>query len=73
MLKRAVNLSLSADVVAKARDRGLNLSELAEQAIRKEIARLAHADVQARMDRTSAFWNAYHEQGPTPADEYSVL
>ena len=39
--KRAVNVTLNGDLVARARAEGLNLSALAEQAVAAELARIA--------------------------------
>ncbi len=41
--KTRVNLTVSADVVAAAKDHGFNLSEVAETALRKAVAEAEHA------------------------------
>jgi antitoxin CcdA len=37
--RKAVNVSLASDVVAKAKDLGINISEVAETALRSEVRR----------------------------------
>ena len=71
--KRPVSLNLSEDVVSAARQRGVNLSEVAEAALRREIARLDRGGVQASMDRTMELWNAFNREGPSVADEFGTL
>jgi antitoxin CcdA len=41
--KRPVNLTLNSDLVARARDEGLNLSALAEEAVAVALSRRARA------------------------------
>ena len=47
--KRAVNVTLNGDLVARARAEGLNLSALAEQAVAAELARLAREKLEAEI------------------------
>ena len=49
--KRAVNLTLNGDLVARARAEGLNLSALAEQAVAAELARIAQEKLEAEIAR----------------------
>lgn len=71
--KRPVNLSISEDLVARARQHGLNLSEVAEAALRREVDRLDRESVQLRMDRTMELWNEFNRGGPSVADEFGTL
>jgi antitoxin CcdA len=48
--KRAVNLSVDADLVAAAREQGLNLSQVLDDALRQRVA-AARADDWARENR----------------------
>ena len=71
--KRPVNLSISEDVVAEARRYGINMSEIAENALRTEVERLSRAQLQERMDRTMEFWNAFNRDATSVADEFGTL
>jgi antitoxin CcdA len=57
--KRAVNLTLNSDLIARARKEGLNLSALAEDAIAAEMAR-----------RHRAKWDALVAQDCKAHEEY---
>ena len=57
--RRAVNLSLNSDLVAKARSCGLNLSGIAEEAIRREVAREARERFDAEIKRSVTEYEAY--------------
>ena len=71
--KRPVNLSISEDLVVKARRHGVNISDVAEAALRREVERLDRESVQARMDRTMELWNEFNRGGPSVADEFGTL
>ncbi len=47
--KRAVNVTLNGDLVARARAEGLNLSALAEQAVAAELTRIAREKFEAEI------------------------
>lgn len=57
--RRAVNLSLNSDLVSKARSCGLNLSGIAEEAIRREVARIARERFEAEIRRSVVEYEAY--------------
>ncbi len=57
--RRAVNLSLNSDMVAKARALGLNLSGIAEEAIAREVARATEEWFKAEIARGIAEHEAY--------------
>ncbi len=71
--KRAVRMTISEDVLRDARRLGVNLSDVAEAALRNEVERRAHTSLQERMDRTMEFWNARSRDGLTIADEFGTL
>ncbi len=71
--KRPVNLSLSEDLVSRAREHGVNLSEVAEAALRQEIERRDREATLASMDRTMRYWNEFEKQGVSFAEEYGTL
>jgi antitoxin CcdA len=58
-VKRPVNLTLNSDLVARARQEGLNLSAVAEDAIAAEMTR-----------RHRAKWDLAVKQGCKAHDEY---
>lgn len=55
----AVNLSLNSDLVAKARSCGLNLSGVAEEAIKREVARVARERFEAEIRRSVEEYEDY--------------
>jgi antitoxin CcdA len=57
--RRAVNLSLNSDMVAKARALGLNLSGIAEEAIAREVARATEEWFKAEIARGVAEHEEY--------------
>jgi post-segregation antitoxin (ccd killing protein) len=71
--KRSLNLSISDDVVAGARHHRINMSEVAEAALRCEVDRLDRESLQARMDRTMDLWNEFNRDTLTVADEFGTL
>lgn len=60
--KRPVNISLNADLVAKARDAGLNLSAIAEEAVATALARRARENWEAEIAAACAAHDRYLEQ-----------
>lgn len=73
--KRAVNLSLNSDLVARARDVTGNLSEVVETLLAEFLEKeQAQKDARAEALRaTSAAWNAFGEKHGSFADEHSTL
>lgn len=57
--RRAVNLSLNSDLLSKARACGLNLSGIAEEAIKLEVARVARERFEAEIRRSVEQHDAY--------------
>ena len=73
--KRAVNLSLTEDVVAQASDVTDNLSELVESLLRDFVSRekarrAAHGEA---LGKAIAAWNTFGEEHGSFADEHSTL
>lgn len=71
--KQAVSLSISEDVLRDARRLGVDLSHVAEAALRNEVERRADGSLQERMDRSMEFWNARNREAVTIADEFGTL
>jgi len=71
--KRAVTLSIGEDVLRDARRLGVDLSAVAETALRDEVERRAASSLRDRMDRTMEYWNARNRDGATIADEFGTL
>lgn len=73
--KRAVNLSLNEDLVAKVRALTPNLSAEVERLLAEflagEQARRAEAD--QSLTQALAAWSEFDAAGPSFADEYSTL
>lgn len=57
--RRAVNLSLNSDLVSKARSCGLNLSGIAEDAIKREVARVTRERFEEEIRRSVEQYEAY--------------
>lgn len=73
--KRAVNLSLNADLVSQARRLTGNLSEVVESLLAEFLAK-EQAQNEAReeaLKNTIATWNAFAEKHGSFADEHSTL
>jgi len=73
--KRAVNLSLNADLVAQARGATANLSEVVESLLAEFLAK-EQAQNEAReeaLKNTIATWNAFSEKYGSFADDHSTL
>jgi post-segregation antitoxin (ccd killing protein) len=61
--KRTVSVTLNADLYAKAKDAGINLSKVAEEALAKELAQRlaeqARAEIRQDLAALSAFVEAH--------------
>ena len=57
--KRAVNVTLNSDLVARARAEGLNLSALAEEAVAAALARIAKARFEAEITQACLVHDRY--------------
>jgi antitoxin CcdA len=73
--KRAVNLSLNADLVVQARGVTDNLSEVVEALLAEFLAKeRAQRDAHAKaLSEAIATWNAFGEKHGSFADEHSTL
>lgn len=66
--KRAVNLTMNADLVEKARTEGINLSAVAEGALANELARLARKHWDAEIAEACAAHERYLEEYGSASD-----
>lgn len=66
--KKTVSLTINGDLWEKARAEGLNLSEIAEGAIRDRFVERIQARIQAEIDRDLAAYNAFVEEHGSFAD-----
>ena len=66
--KRTVSVTINGDLWDKAKAAGLNLSEVAEAAIRAEFVARARATLQAEIDLDLAAYNAYVAEHGSFAD-----
>jgi post-segregation antitoxin (ccd killing protein) len=53
--KRTVGLTLNADLYAKAKSSGINLSKIAEEALEQRLAEQAKADIDRDLQALNAF------------------
>ena len=71
--RKSVNLSIDTDVVAAAREAGINLSQISEGAlrvaIRKEQERVFREENKAAFD----YWNKWVEQHGLPLEKYRLF
>ena len=66
--KRPVNVTISSDLVARARAEGLNLSALAEQAVAAALARIAKARFEAEIAQACRAHDQYLAEYGSLAD-----
>ena len=66
--KKTVSLTINGDLCDKARAEGLNLSEIAEGAIREQFVARVGARIQAEIDRDLTAYNAFVEEHGSFAD-----
>jgi antitoxin CcdA len=69
-MRKATNLSLDIEIVADARDLGINLSRTCEDALRKEIATERRRRWQEENKEAIAAWNVWAENNELPLDKY---
>ncbi|HYD30037.1 MAG TPA: type II toxin-antitoxin system CcdA family antitoxin [Azospirillaceae bacterium] len=60
--KRTVSLTLNADLYAKARESGINASQVAEEALAQELARRRQEMLRAEIRRDLEAYNQYVEE-----------
>ena len=68
--RKATNLSLDVDLVADARELGINLSRACEEGLRKEIAAERGRRWQEENKHAIAAWNVWAENNELPLDKY---
>jgi antitoxin CcdA len=71
--KRAANLSLSEDVLADARELGINLSRACEQHLRELVRRERERRWRAEHGDFVAAYNATVEQGGLPLEQWKTF
>jgi post-segregation antitoxin (ccd killing protein) len=73
--KRAVNLTLSEDLVLHVRQLTPNLSGIVEELLTEFVERehRLRREQSQRAEATSALWNAFEEKHEAFSDEYSTL
>jgi antitoxin CcdA len=73
--KRPVNLTLSDNLVAQARNYTSNLSATMEELLAAYVVEQQHARAgrQQQADACAADWNAVHDKVGSFADEHSTL
>jgi antitoxin CcdA len=59
--KRTVSLTVNADLYAKAKDAGINLSEIAEEALAEALTQRLAEQAKADIDRDLGAFNAFVE------------
>ena len=71
--RKAVNLSISAEVIAAAREAGINISQVSEGAIR--AATKAEQDRRWKEENREAFayWNTWVEENGLPLAKYRLF
>ena len=74
--KRTVSLTLNADLYAKAKSAGINLSKVAEQALAhalaKRLAEQIEADIRQDLDALNAFVEVHGSFGEMVREHYAT-
>ena len=71
--KRATNVSIRSDVIADARELGINLSEACEKGVVAEISvKRGERWLEENMDAIRA-WNAWTEENGLPLAKYRLF
>lgn len=68
--RRPTRLTLAADLVARARAQGVNISQAAEAGIVRALAEATDAEYATRHRAAMAAWSDYFEQHGLPLAEY---
>lgn len=68
--KRAANLSINSDLLAKARALDINLSHTLEHELKRLVEAEARRRIEEAADRTSAIWNAFEREHGSAIDEF---
>lgn len=71
--KKAVNVSIDAELLARARAEGLNLSALMEREMRQELGRRDAERWKAENAEAIAAWNAYLEEHGLPLEKLRMF
>ena len=71
--RRPLNVSLPADLVAEAKQLGVNVSQACEQGVKAKVKE-ARAEVWLRQNmKALEAWNDYYEQNGLPFAEYRPI
>ena len=71
--KRPTNVSLNEDLLAKARDLGVNISAAAEDGLARRVLQEQERRLKSRIDGAMDWRNTYYADAGHPADEFSEL
>lgn len=71
--RKSVNLSLDTGVVAAAREAGINLSQIAEAAIRNATRAEQERRWQDENRQAIAGWNRWYEKNGHPLETYRMF
>ncbi len=66
--KRTVSLTLNADLYARAKELGINISKVAEEALADKLKALAAEKIKTEIRQDLAAYNAYVDKHGSPAD-----
>lgn len=66
--KRTVSLTLNADLYARAKELGINVSKVAEEALADKLKALAAEKIKTEIRQDLAAYNAYVDKHGSPAD-----
>ncbi|NYZ17614.1 type II toxin-antitoxin system CcdA family antitoxin [Azospirillum sp. RWY-5-1] len=71
--KRPTNVSLNEDLLAKAKEMGINISAAAEDGLAKRVQQEYERQMKSRIDRAMDWRNSYYRDDGHPADEFGEL
>jgi len=66
--KRTVSLTLNSDLYAKAKAEGINVSQVAEEALAQALEARLLKKIRAEIEKDMAVYNAYIEKHGSPAE-----
>ena len=66
--KRTVSLTLNGDLYAKAKSQGINVSQIAEEALAAALAERIAEKIKGEIEQDMAAYNAYIEKHGSPAE-----
>ena len=66
--KQTVSLTINSDLYAKAKEAGLNASQVAEDALAEAVVRRLKAQIQAEIEQDIRAYNDYVQKYGSPAE-----